>query len=209
MTSNPKALDHAQDDSEPFQVMESPPRDFDMFTSQPISTGVVKCRKQVHQQKDWHSSVHIWIVDVERRLLLLQLRSKAKDTFPGRWDISSAGHIPAKATALATARAELEEELGIAVAAVDEFEFQFICPAEQASLGGCNCYEHVFFLKQDSSTLKCALGTAEVTDSTWVSIPDLKAVWECNDEAYVPRVQIYREIFFQCLDRILVPKQQG
>lgn len=202
MTSNPKALDHAQDDTEPFEVMEPPPKDFDMFTSTPVSTGVVKGRKQVHQQKDWHSSVHIWIIDVERQMVLLQLRSKEKDTFPGRWDISSAGHIPATAKCRPTARAELEEELGISVSNVDDFEFQFVCPAEQANLGGCNCYEHVFFLKRDSSSLKCALGTAEVTDTTWISIENLKIVWERDDEAYVPRVEIYRKVFFQCLDRL-------
>eukprot|EP00980_Cylindrotheca_fusiformis_P026650 scaffold16800_cov129-Cylindrotheca_fusiformis.AAC.1 len=200
MTSNPKALEHAQDDSEPFEVMESPPVGFDMFSSKPISTGVVKGRKEVHQEKYWHSSVHIWVVDVKRRMIMLQLRSKQKDTFPGRWDISSAGHIPAKGNARTTACTELEEELGIATSSADEFEFQFICPAEQADLGGCNCYEHVFFLKRDSSSLKCALGTAEVTDVKWVPISDLKAAWECQNESYVPRVEKYRERFFQCLD---------
>jgi isopentenyldiphosphate isomerase len=207
MTSNPKALEQAQDDSEPFEVMEIPPTNFDLFDSKPISTGIVMGRKLVHQQKDWHSSVHIWIVDVQCHLILLQKRSPLKDTFPNRWDISAAGHIPANAETISTARAELEEELGLSVTKDEEFQFQFICPAEQAPLGGCNCYEHVFFLKRESSNLKCALGTKEVTEVKWVSIENLKLAWKLYDTEYVPRVKIYRDAFFKCLDKILVEQK--
>ena len=45
--------------------------------------------------------------------LLLQKRSKEKDSFPGCYDISSAGHISAGDEPLETALRELEEELGI------------------------------------------------------------------------------------------------
>ena len=207
MTSgNPKALTEAQDDSEPFEVMENPPSNFDLFSSRPVSTCVVQNRKLVHEERKWHSSVHIWIVDAQRHLILVQKRSALKDTFPNRWDISAAGHIPAKAHSVATARAELEEELGVIVTNDDELVFQFICPAEQAPLGGCNCYEHVFFLKKDSTTLKCALGTKEVTEVTWVSIATLKAAWESGDTLYVPRVEKYRDAFFRCIYGILEEK---
>ena len=200
---NPKALDHAQDDNEPFEIMQVPPNDFDLFQSKPIPTGIVKERKIVHQEREWHSSVHIWVVDFPRRKILLQKRSAMKDTFPNRWDISAAGHIPANAAARETAQSELEEELGIEVADTTDFLFQFICPAEQAPLGGCNCYEHVFFLKRDSETTECALGTNEVTSVTWISFDNLKLAWESRDDSYVPRVQIYRDAFFKCLDQMM------
>ncbi|CAJ1954529.1 unnamed protein product [Cylindrotheca closterium] len=201
--NNPNALDYAQDDKEPLEVMEAPPKDFDMFSSVPVSTKVVKHRKLVLQNKDWNSSVHMWIVDVKRKLVLMQKRSPHKDTFPNRWDISSAGHIPAGAKPIDTAQSELAEELGISVDSPDELKFQFICPAEQANDGGWNCYEHVYFLKRDSTVLKCALGTAEVTDVAWVSIDDLKKALNTLDEAYVPRVHNYIPVFFACLDKMV------
>ena len=45
--------------------------------------------------------------------LLLQNEAKKKDSFPGCYDISSAGHISAGDEPLETALRELEEELGI------------------------------------------------------------------------------------------------
>ena len=199
-TISSKALDKAQDDSEPFELMQIPPADFNLFTSTPVTTGIIKARKIVHQNKDWHSSVHIWIVDVKKNVILLQKRSPKKDTFPNRYDISAAGHIPAHAEAIPTAQDELEEELGITIHK-DELKFQFICPAEQAHWGGCNCYEHVYFMDRDSETLELALGKEEVTGVKWMSVMDLKYALESFDDMYVPRVEIYREAFFDRLDQ--------
>ena len=47
--------------------------------------------------------------------VLLQKRSENKDSFPGSYDISSAGHIPSGVDFLESALRELEEELGIPV----------------------------------------------------------------------------------------------
>jgi isopentenyldiphosphate isomerase len=57
--------------------------------------------------------------------LLLQLRSDDKDSWPGQWDISSAGHISAGDTSLLSAQRELEEELGVKLPK-DAFEKIFV-----------------------------------------------------------------------------------
>ena len=61
---------------------------------------------------------------------------------------------------------ELAEELGIECAE-EELEFVFTVPAEQAQLGGCNCFEDVYFLAR-SSDVKMAIGEAEVTAVAWM-----------------------------------------
>ena len=45
--------------------------------------------------------------------ILLQKRSQNKDSFPGKFDTSSAGHIQAGDEPLESALRELKEELGI------------------------------------------------------------------------------------------------
>ena len=60
-----------------------------------------------------------------------------------------------------TAHAELAEELGITVSDRD-LEFAFIIPAEQFCLGGCNAYEHVYFVKWKDKNEQLSLGTEEV-----------------------------------------------
>ena len=88
---------------------------FDLRYDDGSVTGEVKERSLVHLEGDLHGTVHIWIVrpcdgDFE---VLLQKRSRIKDAFPGCWDISSAGHLPAGSDFTESALRELEEELGI------------------------------------------------------------------------------------------------
>ena len=84
-TTNPYALDSAQDPSEVFEIMEPPPtKKFDPYVDHPISKGTFTTRAYAHEQGLWHCSVHIWIVDTTSSSILLQKRSMQKDTFPGR-----------------------------------------------------------------------------------------------------------------------------
>ena len=88
---------------------------FDILDENGNKTGKIKERSLVHEDGDIHGTVHIWIRRKTEKGydLLLQKRSKEKDSFPGCYDISSAGHISAGDEPLETALRELEEELGI------------------------------------------------------------------------------------------------
>ena len=78
-------------------------------------TGETVDRKIAHRDGILHRTAHVWIV--RRRggewEILLQKRSMEKDSFPGLYDTSSAGHIPAGSEPVASALRELGEELGI------------------------------------------------------------------------------------------------
>lgn len=79
-------------------------------------TGEVKERSLIHREGLLHRTSHVWIARKNHRSgmdLLLQKRSRCKDSHPGCYDISSAGHIPAGCGYLESALRELEEELGI------------------------------------------------------------------------------------------------
>ena len=79
-------------------------------------TGLVRERSLVHENGDLHGTSHVWIVrpgETGSFQLLLQKRSLQKDSYPGCYDISSAGHVPAGSNYLDSALRELEEELGI------------------------------------------------------------------------------------------------
>lgn len=84
-------------------------------------TGVVKERTKIHEEGDRHRTSHVWIVRKNKESglvdILLQKRSVTKDSFPGCYDISSAGHIPAGSGYVESALRELKEELGIETSA--------------------------------------------------------------------------------------------
>ncbi|KAL1063420.1 hypothetical protein V6Z11_D13G141400 [Gossypium hirsutum] len=58
----------------------------------------------VHRDGDYHKAVHVWNFAERTQELLLQKRADCKDSWPGLWDISSAGHISAGDSSLITAQ---------------------------------------------------------------------------------------------------------
>jgi isopentenyldiphosphate isomerase len=83
-------------------------------------TGKTAGRDEVHEKGLPHRTSHVWLVrrnpESNALELLLQKRSADKDSFPGCYDISSAGHIPAGDGYAESALRELKEELGISAA---------------------------------------------------------------------------------------------
>ena len=93
---------------------------FDILNEDGSKTGIVRERGVAHREGSIHATVHTWIVRKhaeEGKLsdydVLLQKRSACKDSNPGCYDISSAGHVETGDKPLSAAVRELAEELGI------------------------------------------------------------------------------------------------
>lgn len=78
-------------------------------------TGEIVSRNAAHREGLLHRTAHVWIVREcdGRTQILLQKRSMKKESFPGLFDTSSAGHIPSGSDPIESALRELLEELGI------------------------------------------------------------------------------------------------
>ena len=70
---------------------------FDIIDKYGNPTGQTVERSIAHAEGIPHRTAHIWIVRKEGKKvqILLQKRSMNKDSFPGKFDTSSAGHIQA------------------------------------------------------------------------------------------------------------------
>ena len=88
---------------------------FDTVDENGQPTGKTVTRSQAHAQGIRHRTAHIWVVreNGDKTEVLLQKRALNKDSFPGRYDTSSAGHIQAGDEPLESAVRELSEEFGI------------------------------------------------------------------------------------------------
>ena len=93
----------------------------DIVDEQGNPTGAVIERTDAHARGVLHRTAHVWLLreGEEGIEVLLQKRSADKDSHPGCYDISSAGHIPAGVDYIPSAIRELEEELGISARAED------------------------------------------------------------------------------------------
>ena len=93
--------DQGQSDAELFDVVD----ENDRVTGQAP-------RAQVHAEGLRHRAVHILLFNRAGEIYL-QRRSHLKDTCPGLWDSSAAGHLDAGEDYLQSAERELTEELGL------------------------------------------------------------------------------------------------
>ena len=87
----------------------------DVVDENGVPTGTVVSREKAHAEGIRHRTSHVWLArkrngNVE---ILLQKRCRTKDSWPGCYDISSAGHIPAGVDFIPSALRELREELGV------------------------------------------------------------------------------------------------
>ena len=97
------------------------PEMLDIVDENGVPTGRSVLRIVAHAEGLRHRTSHVWIVrrKAGRVQVLLQMRCAAKDSYPGCYDISSAGHIPAGDEFVGSALRELKEELGVTAAPQD------------------------------------------------------------------------------------------
>lgn len=95
---------------------------FDLLSPAGAPLGVTKARDAVHQDGDWHPSVHIFVVQGEQ--VLLQRRRYDKESFPGKLDLACTGHVDAGENYQTAALRELQEELHL-IATPRDLRFLF------------------------------------------------------------------------------------
>ncbi|KAL5212822.1 hypothetical protein ABZP36_023669 [Zizania latifolia] len=167
-----------------------PEERLDVLTAAGEKTGASKPRSEVHRDGDYHRAVHVWIYCESTGELLLQRRADCKDSWPGQWDISSAGHISAGDSSLSSAQRELHEELGIKLP-VDAFELIFIFLQECVINNGTytnNEYNDVYLVTTLTPIPLAAftLQESEVSAVRYMPCDEYKSCLEKGSGEYVP-----------------------
>ena len=178
----------------------------DIVNEAGLPTGKVIDRDTAHREGILHRTAHVWIV---RKTpagydVLLQKRSMEKESFPGLYDTSSAGHIPAGDAPLESALRELAEELGVQ-ASPEQLEkagtFRIQYEKEfHGHLFRDNEFTTVYVLNASVEIKDMVLQESEVSEVRWF---DLEAVWEeiqrTRERFCVPRqgLQVLRDYLAQ------------
>ena len=137
--------------------------------------GKTVSRKDAHEFGILHRTAHVWVIrETPGRVeVLLQKRSKDKDSFPDMYDTSSAGHIPAGDEPLLSAVRELKEELGIDINPNEVIEFNSGCD-------GKDCYR-MYYIKKDINLNDITIQEEELTEVKYFSMKELEEMVERNE----------------------------
>ena len=127
--------------------------------------------------------------------MLLQKRSLNKDSFPGLYDTSSAGHVPAGSEVLPSALRELEEELGLRAEASDlEYAGRFRIRYEKVFHGGLfkdNEIAWVYVCRLPVGIGALRLQMDEVEEVRWFDAEEVaEEIRTCRDRFCVPAASL-------------------
>ncbi|MEH7087296.1 NUDIX domain-containing protein [Neobacillus drentensis] len=159
---------------------------FDIYDEAMKPLGVAP-RSEVHAKGYWHQSFHCWIVCGEgpERMVLFQKRSSLKDTFPGRYDITAAGHLSAGESVSQAAR-ELEEELGLSLPFDALTSLGAVQNENTGEVRGVPFidreYNHLFGVRCDQPLTAYTLQTSEVEGLYQASLNDMLELFQGTRE---------------------------
>ena len=139
-------------------------------------TGESVERERAHALGYRHRTAHVWLIKNGEHApeILLQKRSDRKDSFPGCYDISSAGHIPAGAGFLPSAVRELQEELGIRAREEDLIYCGQCCDRYERNFYGFPFIDdqvsnvYILLCPSDWTEESFSLQTEEVSEVCWM-----------------------------------------
>ena len=152
----------------------------DIVDENGIPTGETIDRTDAHRTGTRHRTTHIWIVRrrEDKVQILLQKRAKYKDSFPGCYDISSAGHIPAGVDFVDSGLRELQEELSIVIDPAELIECGLHRTFAQKEFHGHpyvdNQVAKVFLLWKDMEIEDMVLQEEEIESVMWMDFEDCK-----------------------------------
>lgn len=148
-------------------------------------TGVRKMKSEAHRDGLWHRAAHIWLYNSKGEVLL-QLRAKGKQLYPGTWDVSAAGHVGAGDDPAAAAARELAEELGLQVAPGDLEFFKVVKSSPPYPGFKNNEFYYVYFLRFDGELSQFKLQDEEVQAINFFAIESIKRDLERSSSMFVP-----------------------
>jgi isopentenyl-diphosphate delta-isomerase type 1 len=156
-------------------------------------TGDAKTKREIHEQGLWHKAAHVWIYNSNGEVLL-QLRASDKDTFPGLWDISVAGHTDSGETPIESAVREMKEEIGLDTRP-ERFEFDGIRKFSQP-IKNSNWYEneisYIYFYKYDGPLHGLTMPDGEVEKLEFIPIDIFQK--EVNDMEHSKKFVPYQPL---------------
>ncbi|GBF20044.1 MULTISPECIES: NUDIX hydrolase [Arenibacter] len=160
----------------------------DMLDADGNYTGKSIMKSEAHRKGVFHPSIHVWLY-TKNGEILIQQRAINKDTHPGLWDVSVAGHIGAGEDVTESAIREVEEEIGLEITNEDLNKIGVFKYSHQHHKDLLDCeFHHTFLCELKVPLSKLEMQKSEVADLNLVSVAAFKKELESEilSKKYVP-----------------------
>ena len=181
---------------------------FDIVDDNGVPTGEVVGRTEAHDKGIRHRTAHVWVVKRagDSYQVLLQKRSAEKDSYPGVYDTSSAGHIQAGDEPLESALRELFEELGIDAGEDDlSFAGTFRIQFEEEFHGRMfrdNQVAFVYVYEKPVEIKDLTLQVEEVEEVKWFDIEEVHEACIRRDENFCVPIEDIETLMDYLRDKV-------
>lgn len=161
-------------------------------------------KEDVYGKALLHAAAHVWIWRKTDRGIevLLQKRALDKKTWPGRYDISAAGHIDLGEDPITAALREAKEEIGLTI---DKKNLRFIGVDRRYLVAPDkswteNEFNWLYLLELDATTT-FKLEDGEVASLEWLSFTTMReeVATDPKGNIYVPHGKVYYSLVFAAL----------
>lgn len=124
-------------------------------------------KKNIHENHLLHRASHV-IVSY-KNYVFLQLRSKNKQQFPNKWDISAAGHVITQESYINCAIRELQEELGLTTSKQKLIEVNLLPASEKTGFEFIKIFHLEFYTLPNITLQKKEISTGGWFDKSHVT----------------------------------------
>ena len=144
-----------------------------VWDSSGYRTDKIVSKDYVHQNGLFHATVHVWFFD-KSSSILMQKRSLIKETFPGYWDVSVAGHVQMNEGLIDAAIRETREEIGIDITSKSLNLLTIRKNINEFPNGIRDCeFQHVFLCKLTQPFQSLKMHDSEIDDLRLFSFDEI------------------------------------
>ena len=150
----------------------------DLYDEDRIPLGRTAERHAPKGPGEYRTVVHVCIFDSRGRLLIQQ-RSREKDSWPEAWDVSVVGGVDAGETSRQAAEREVREELGLAL------DLRGVRPSVTVNFDGG--FDDFYLVERDLALEDLTLQKEEVAQARWADLPEICAMADRGEFIAYPR----------------------
>ena len=177
---------------------------FEVFNADGTPANRTEERRVVHARGLWHRTVHVWLYRFPHALLF-QKRGENKDSHPGLWDVSAAGHMDVEEDPKQAAVREVKEELGFDIN-TELLEYIETTSRTMVSNDGSfidNEFSFVYLYEFKGQQSELSPDPKELDEIRFMEIDELHDMLESEEERekYVPYDRGYYDLIISLVEQ--------